>query len=167
MIFVTVGTHEQGFDRLLKEIDKLIEKGIIKEEVFIQTGFSEYEPKNCNFNKLISYKKMKRMVTDARIIITHGGPASFVMPLQLGKIPIVVPRQQKFNEHINDHQLEFAKVVSERNANIILIEDIESLGEIIIKYDELVKLMPKEIVSNNMNFNEKFNEVLNELYEKK
>ena len=48
MIFVTVGTHEQSFDRLVKEIDRLKEKGRISEEVVIQTGFTTYEPKFCN-----------------------------------------------------------------------------------------------------------------------
>ena len=42
MIFVTVGTHEQAFDRLIKYIDDLKIKGVIKEEVIIQTGYSNY-----------------------------------------------------------------------------------------------------------------------------
>ena len=40
MIFVTVGTHEQSFERLVKEMDRLVETGVITEEVFIQTGIS-------------------------------------------------------------------------------------------------------------------------------
>ena len=45
MIFVTVGTHEQPFNRLIKKIDELKKNGIIQEEVIIQTGFSTYEPR--------------------------------------------------------------------------------------------------------------------------
>ena len=44
MIFLTVGTHEQQFNRLVKYIDKMKENGVIHEEVIIQTGFSTYEP---------------------------------------------------------------------------------------------------------------------------
>ena len=40
MIFVTVGTHEQPFDRLIRKVDELKENGIIQEDVIIQTGFS-------------------------------------------------------------------------------------------------------------------------------
>ena len=47
MIFVTVGTHEQQFNRLIKEIDYLKQKKIICEEVFIQTGFSTYISEYC------------------------------------------------------------------------------------------------------------------------
>lgn len=100
MIFVTVGTHEQPFNRLIQKIDELKKDGIINEDVIIQTGFSTYEPKYCQWSKLIPYQQMVKNVADARIVITHGGPASFIMPLQIGKTPIVVPRQHQFNEHV-------------------------------------------------------------------
>ena len=51
MIFVTVGTHEQPFDRLLLKIDELKKQQVIKEDTFIQTGFSTNKPKNCRWNK--------------------------------------------------------------------------------------------------------------------
>lgn len=47
MIFVTVGTHEQPFNRLVKKMDELKKEGIITEEVIIQTGFSTYKPQYC------------------------------------------------------------------------------------------------------------------------
>ncbi len=129
MIFVTVGTHEQPFNRLIQKIDELKKDGIINEDVIIQTGFSTYEPKYCQWSKLIPYQQMVKNVADARIVITHGGPASFIMPLQIGKTPIVVPRQHQFNEHVNDHQVEFARNVAQRKGTIIPVEDIETLGD--------------------------------------
>jgi UDP-N-acetylglucosamine transferase subunit ALG13 len=47
---------------------------------------------------------MLENVEKADIVITHGGPSSFIMPLQIGKIPIVVPRQKKYNEHTSLNQ---------------------------------------------------------------
>lgn len=164
MIFVTVGTHEQPFDRLLKKIDELKKNGIIQEKVIMQTGFSTYEPKYCEWSKLLPYKDMVQNVADARIVITHGGPASFIMPLQVGKIPIVVPRQKKFEEHVNDHQVEFARNVAERMGNIIVIEDIEKLQEIIIKYDDIVSNMPLEMKSNNEKFNENLEKIVEQIF---
>ena len=105
MIFVTVGTHEQPFDRLIKEIDNLKKKHVIQDDVMIQKGYCTYEPQYCNWRQLLSYKEMQEYVQKADIVITHGGPSSFMMPLQLGKKPIVVPRKQKFDEHVNDHQI--------------------------------------------------------------
>ena len=40
MIFVTVGTHEQPFNRLVKAVDDLKKNGVIIDEVIMQTGFS-------------------------------------------------------------------------------------------------------------------------------
>ena len=78
MIFVTVGTHEQPFDRLIKKVDELKRDGIIKEDVMMQTGFSTYEPKYCRWSRLIPYQEMVKNVTDARIVITHGGARDII-----------------------------------------------------------------------------------------
>lgn len=78
MIFVTVGTHEQPFNRLIEYIDNLKRDGIISEEVIIQTGFSTYEPKYCKWSKLLPYKEMVKNVADARIVITHGGARDII-----------------------------------------------------------------------------------------
>lgn len=51
MIFVTVGTHEQPFNRLVKAVDELKRDGIITEDVIMQTGFSTYEPKYCQWSE--------------------------------------------------------------------------------------------------------------------
>ena len=163
MIFVTVGTHEQPFNRLVQKIDELKRDGVITEDVVIQTGFSTYEPKYCKWSKLISYQDMVKNVADARIVITHGGPASFIMPLQIGKTPIVVPRQKKFDEHVNDHQVEFARNVAERMGTIIEVEDIEKLGEVIRDYDQIVASMGHGMSSNNEKFNAELEEIVNEL----
>lgn len=166
MIFVTVGTHEQQFNRLLKEMDRLVEIGVIKEEVFIQTGFSTYEPKHCKWSKLIPYKEMEQKVKEARIVITHGGPASFIAPLQIGKTPIVVPRQFEFDEHVNNHQLDFSKQVSERMGTIIPVYDIKELENAIVNYEKIIKKMKKGNTSNNEMFCKKISNVVDELFNK-
>lgn len=163
MIFVTVGTHEQAFDRLLKKIDELKRDGIIEDEVIMQTGFSTYDPKYCQWKKLLPYQKMREYVDEARIVITHGGPASFIMPLRIGKIPIVVPRQKQYEEHVNDHQLEFAQNVAERMGTIIPVEDVKELGRVIMEYDQIVEGMGHAIKSNNLVFCEKLKEIVDEL----
>lgn len=160
MIFVTVGTHEQPFNRLVQEIDNLKRDGVITEDVIIQTGYSTYEPKYCQWDKLIPYKQMIKNVEDARIVITHGGPASFIMPLQIGKTPIVVPRQKKFDEHVNDHQVEFARNVAERMGTIIPVEKISELGNIITNYENIVISMSKNMISNNIKFCEEFEKIV-------
>lgn len=164
MIFATVGTHEQPFNRLIEYIDKLKKDGVITEDVIIQTGFSTYEPKYCKWSKLLLYKEMEKNVKDAHIVITHGGPASFIMPLQIGKTPIVVPRQHQFGEHVNDHQVDFVKAVSERMGTIIPVIDIEELQDKIENYDSIVASMPSGINSNNAEFNRNFEKMIREMF---
>ncbi len=165
MIFVTVGTHEQPFDRLLKCIDKMVEDKKIKEKVIIQKGYTEYEPKYCESYKLIGYDEMKGYIDKARIVITHGGPASFIAPLSIGKIPIVVPRKKEFNEHVNNHQLDFAREVEKRMNNIIVAEDEEDIEEAIVNYDDKVEKMSNSITSNNDKFTQELEKIVEGLFE--
>ena len=165
MIFVTVGTHEQPFNRLVQEIDNLKRDGIITEDVIIQTGYSTYEPKYCQWDKLIPYKQMIKNVEDARIVITHGGPASFIMPLQIGKTPIVVPRQKKFDEHVNDHQVEFARNVAESMGTIIPVENINELKDVILSYDNIRETMSHGINSNNEKFCNELDKIVDRMYD--
>ncbi|MCH5342476.1 MAG: multidrug MFS transporter [Acetatifactor sp.] len=163
MIFVTVGTHEQPFDRLVQYVDELKQKNIIKEDVVIQTGFSTYKPQYCDWSNLFSYQQMAEYVQNARIVITHGGPSSFIAPLQKGKIPIVVPRKRQFDEHVNDHQVEFCREVAKRQKNIILVEDIENLKDIILKYESVIGEMSEKVESNNAQFNKNLENLVQKL----
>lgn len=155
MIFVTVGTHEQPFNRLVEAVDKLKASGVIDEEVIVQKGYSTYQPQHCACYDLIGYDEMDEYIHEARIVITHGGPASFIAPLALKKIPIVVPRQKQFNEHVNDHQLEFCKAVAERQKNLIVVENIDGLGDAIKNYSARVEKLCSELHSNTLIFNQK------------
>lgn len=164
MIFVTVGTHEQPFDRLVKYIDNLKRDGKIEEEIIIQTGFCTYKPKYCTWSELIPYNEMEKHVASARIVITHGGPATFIMPLKLGKIPIVVPRRFEFNEHVNNHQVDFTRSVTERMGTIIPIENIDDLYETIKNYDKIISSMPHRMKSNNIKFNEGIDKIVKSMF---
>ena len=167
MIFVTVGTHEQPFDRLVKYVDDLKKDGTITEDVIIQTGYSTYEPQYCKWQKLFPYQEMIKLVDSARIVITHGGPSSFIMPLQIGKTPIVVPRRHEFNEHVNDHQVSFAKSVADRMGTIIVVDDMDKLGDTIINYEKIVAGMKNVLKTNNSRFNEELGKIVNEMFEEK
>lgn len=134
MIFVTVGTHEQSFDRVIKEIDYLKGENIIEDEVFIQSGFTNFKPKYCKYKDVISFGEMIDYTEKSRIVITHGGPGSIFLPIQMGKKPIVVPRNPKFDEHVDEHQILFSKRMYDQN-RIELVLDINSLKDAILNYE--------------------------------
>ncbi|MGH1880333.1 multidrug MFS transporter [Enterococcus casseliflavus] len=163
MIFVTVGTHEQQFNRLIKEVDRLVEEGIIEEEVFIQTGYSDYEPKYCQWKKFLNYDEMENYIEEANIVITHGGPASFMGVLNKNKVPIVVPRKLEFEEHVNDHQLEFCEKVIDNGYYIIAVNDIDLLKNALNDATKLNKKNNSTLKSNNNSFCIGFNKVVEKL----
>lgn len=161
MIFVTVGTHEQPFNRLVEYMDNWAMTH--DEDVIVQTGFSTYEPSHCEWKNLFPYQKMIQLVGKARIVITHGGPSSFIMPLQINKVPVVVPRIAEYGEHVNNHQVNFCEKVAERQGNIIVIKDIDKLANVLENYDQVVRRMSSKVESNNAVFCMEFSKLVNEL----
>ena len=163
MIFVTVGTHEQPFNRLIKEADRLVETSVIKDDVFIQTGYSTYEPQFCKWSSLISFDKMNELMETSDIIITHGGPATFMSAIANGKKPIVVPRQEKYDEHVNDHQVDFAQQVKERYNSIEVVTDISELGNYL---NQDLKIDGNES-SNNNSFCTELRAIVKDMFKEK
>lgn len=163
MIFVTVGTHEQPFDRLIKCIDRIAEEKIVSDMIVVQRGFSCYIPRFCDYSDFFSYRDMIRNVENARIVITHRGPSSFMEALERNKIPIVVPRRKKFGEHINDHQVDFVRKFSEKYKNIITAESDGDIRKSILHYDDTVRDMPKIFISHNAKFVENIERLAMEL----
>lgn len=127
MIFVTVGTHEQQFDRLVKAVDDLILDKVINEPVYVQTGYSTFEPTHCDHSRFVSYTQMKEYMKAADVVITHGGPSSFIEAMAAGKVPVVVPRRGDLQEHVNNHQVDFVRTVAERQGGIIPVFDVDDL----------------------------------------
>lgn len=161
MIFVTVGTHEQPFNRLIEEVDRLVETGVIEDEVFIQTGYSTYEPKFCKWSNLISFDEMNKLMRTSDIIITHGGPATFMSAVSNGKRTIVVPRQEKYGEHVNGHQVDFSRKVNDKYHLFYLLEDVNNLQKILCKINSEESF--NKLKSNNGVFCRRLVEEINKI----
>jgi beta-1,4-N-acetylglucosaminyltransferase len=127
LIFVTVGNHNQGFDRLIKKMDEIA--GITDEQVIMQIGYTTYKPVNAEyFSFLESFEEILRLNREARVVVSHAGAGSIVTALKEKTPVIVVPRLKRYDEHMNDHQLEIAKAMSE-NKNVTVIYDVEDLDD--------------------------------------
>lgn len=127
LIFVTVGSHYQGFDRLIKKMDEIA--GKIDEDVVMQIGHTTYKPVNAEyFSFLDSFEEILRLNRDARVVVSHAGAGSIVTALKEKTPVIVVPRLKRYNEHMNDHQLEIAKAMSD-DRNVIVLYDTEFLED--------------------------------------
>lgn len=146
MIFVTIGTHPDQFDRLIKRIDEIAPK--LKEEIIVQRGFTKYVPKNVKYFEFT--KDMDEYYKRARIVIAQSATSLIEFILKFGKPVITVPREHKYREHINDHQVEFAEYFS-KNANVMMVRDMKNLTpQLLKKYNKKPKI-DKSKISNLQN----------------
>lgn len=139
MILATVGTHEDPFDRLLVELERLCQTGAVQEEVICQSGYCTVQTHHVTTHKQLPFDELQALMSRARIIITHGGPASIMQALAHGTIPIVVPRQADFGEHVDNHQCRFAEKMSDR---VLTVFDISELEGMIGNYTDRVASLP-------------------------
>jgi len=126
MIFVTVGSQKFQFNRLLIEIDKLIENKIITESVFAQIGVSNYRPKNYEYTNFTTQDEFLKKIDEADLIITHGGTGVIVNALKKTKKVIAIPRLSKYDEHVDDHQIQLINEFKEMN----LIESVYEIDKL-------------------------------------
>ena len=148
LIFVTLGTQDKPFTRLLEAIEQEIENGNITDEVIVQSGFTKYKSDRMQVFDLISQEAFSDYMQKADLIITHGGVGSIITALNFEKKVIAAPRLAQFGEHINDHQLQIIKCFEQKNY-ILPLYDFDKLNEVIEKSKEF---MPSKFISNRDNF---------------
>lgn len=145
MILVMLGTQNNSFERLLKELDRLKSKNIIKEKVVVQAGYTEYKSDNLEIFDFIDKEKLEKYQDEANLIITHGGVGSIISSLKKDKVVIAVPRLKEYEEHVNNHQKDIVESFS-NNGYIIGINDVKELEG---AYKESKKFKPKKYIPNN------------------
>ena len=155
MIFVTVGTQDKQFPRLLEEVKRLIKIGKINDTVIAQIGNTKFNTElESNKMHLIEFttpREVDALITNADLIITHGGVATIIEGLNHGKKIIAVPRLKKFKEHVNDHQLQIIENFDE-SGFIIGTRGVEELEKALNRVEAFV---PEKYVSNNDSFLER------------
>lgn len=159
MIFVTLGTQDKSFSRLLEAIDKEIDNGTIKEKVIVQAGFTKYDSKNMQIFDLFDKDDFDKYIKECDLLITHGGVGAILTGLKNNKKVIACPRLAKYKEHMNNHQVQIIERFT--NAGYILpYNEEDDLGKIIKKAksfkpnkynsntDKMIKLISNFIDNN-------------------
>ena len=116
--FVTLGFERHPFDRLLKAIDEGIASHIIPSSTLVQSGHSSYALR-CPSVSFLSNADMHAALCDAEIIIAHAGVGTLLKCLSLNKVPILFPRSSRKGEHVDDHQLIFARIMEEQKRALV------------------------------------------------
>ncbi|WP_066716487.1 PssE/Cps14G family polysaccharide biosynthesis glycosyltransferase [Clostridium sp. Marseille-P299] len=130
MIFVTLGSQKFQFNRLLVAVDELVEKEVIKEKVIAQIGYSDYIPRNYDYEKFLDREEFDKRMKESNFVITHSGTGAIMSAVNYGKKVIAVPRNSLYGEHVDDHQLQILKQFEEMNI-ICACYDPKDLGRYI------------------------------------
>ena len=144
MIFITLGSQKFQFNRFLKEIDKLIDDGVIEDEVFAQIGASEYIPRNYKYEYFLDRNRFAEIMNSCDTVITHGGTGVIIGAVKKGKRVIAVPRLAKYGEHVDDHQLQLLHQFDDLQL-ICACYEMNDLGEC---YKNLKTMQFRPYVSN-------------------
>ena len=114
MVFVTVGNPTQGFLRLLESVDALAGRGFFaSDQVVIQKGNNPgFQATHCKHQAFFTADQFLDMINEASVVICHAGAGTLIHVLKTGKAPVVMPRQKRFGEHIDDHQVELTRALA-------------------------------------------------------
>lgn len=140
MIFVTIGMHTAGFERLIRKMDEVA--STINEEIIMQIGHTKYTPRNAEYFQFTTAEELKALCQEARVVVTHGA-MTIIDALEQGTPVVVVPRLKRYKEVIDDHQLDFAREL-EKEGKVIAVYDVEELEEALKKPD----LKPRELAKD-------------------
>jgi UDP-N-acetylglucosamine transferase subunit ALG13 len=123
MIFVTVGTNEARFERLLRAVAALR----TDEEIVVQHGHTPpIERQNCRLVDFLPFEDVVETMRNARVVVTHAGVGSVMVALSAGKRPVVVPRRKSLGEAVDDHQLQLGR----RFAEVGLVTMVEKENDL-------------------------------------
>jgi UDP-N-acetylglucosamine transferase subunit ALG13 len=126
MIVVTVGTHEQPFDRLVRAAAALGGD----EPVVVQYGTSRERHGKGEWFDYLSFDELAAYAKEARVFVCHAGVGSIVLARRFGHRPIVVPRRHHLGEHVDDHQLSLATRLDQAGV-VTVLEDEEWLPTVV------------------------------------
>lgn len=147
MILVLLGTQNNSFHRLLEEIQKNIDNGNILEEVIVQKGYTKFESKDMTIYNQLPIDELNQLIEKASLVITHGGVGSIITSISNDKKVIAVPRLSKYNEHVNDHQLDIIDSFNEMGY-IIGLNGVDELENALKK---VKNFLPNKYVKNTGN----------------
>ncbi len=144
MILVTVGTHNHGFNRLVRAADDLARS--TAEPLIIQYGSGTYVPRHTErCFRFTSGEEMERLTVAARAVVMHGGAGSLIMALLHGKPVVVVPRLRRYHEVRDEHQLQLAHALESQGRAVAIMEpSAESLASAV---ERAASLGPKPVSS--------------------
>ena len=132
MIFVTLGTQDKEFKRILRVIEKEVKKGKIK-DVLVQAGFTKYKTNKFKVFDYVSQDDFDKYMKECDFVITHAGVGSIFTALKYNKKILAMPRLSRYREHNNDHQKDILSSYAGKNVIMASRPDYVYVDEVSLK----------------------------------
>ena len=114
MIVYTLGTIFFPFERATSWLQELLEREVIVEPVLFQHGSTSVAKVSHPLlitEVSLTRKEMHESVKEASLVISHAGQGSARMLAEMEACFILLPRLKRYGEHVDDHQLLFARTI--------------------------------------------------------
>jgi UDP-N-acetylglucosamine transferase subunit ALG13 len=135
---VTVGNAKQPFDRLLSAVNVAFD--LLPRPLVVQSGPSQIRIASADFQAdVLPQSDFQANLRTAEIVISHAGAGSILSSLASGLRPIVFVRLSRLGEHVDDHQVEFARNMHQRGL-VYICESGEGVIELIKRTDSSFRL---------------------------
>ena len=145
MILVALGTQDKQFYRLLKIIENAIKKGIIKDNVVVQSGTTEFKSDLMDIRSFIPSDELEKLVDEADLVVCHGGVGIITNSLRKNKKVFAMPRLKMYKEHRNDHQVQLV----DKFSKLEYIKEIHDYDDFVREYKNINKFKPKKVKFDN------------------
>lgn len=126
LVFVSVGMDHHPFDRLVRWVDCWAREHP-EVEVIVQHGQAG-SPACAQAVRYLSHSELFSQISRARVVVSHGGPATIAEARRAGLIPVVAPRGHALGEHVDNHQQAFAALLAARD-EVFLVQTETELVE--------------------------------------
>ena len=109
LLLVTVGTDHHPFDRLVRWADRWLATHPGSPRCLMQTGTSAPPTGEASWQAYLEFDALQAAMAGAAAVVCHGGPGTILGARHMGAVPIVVPREHRLGEHVDDHQVAFSR----------------------------------------------------------
>jgi len=121
--FVSVGNGTQPFTRLLDAVERLAPT--LPAPVVVQHGSTPFHPIVCEARPFVDMAEFERRIAEAKLVILHAGAGSLIHAIRAGRIPVVMPRRRRYDEVVDDHQVELASELERAGKIVVAMEPSE------------------------------------------
>jgi UDP-N-acetylglucosamine transferase subunit ALG13 len=123
--FISLGNARQPFYRLLDAVVGLQE--ILPRPIVVQHGHTPFDAEKMETMDFVGMEQFMERLSGAKILILHAGVGAVLQAVETGHLPVVMPRRRMFGEHVDDHQVDFARAM-EQQGLVVVANTAEELG---------------------------------------